>query len=185
MSKTVMIPTEMGPFWESEINGKKYAYPSGTEQTVPDEVAALIEENARQTPVENPPETSEEEIVRVATPIAKAEGAAEAAKAVAGNMKVYDFTGKTLTGSATDVTSILPMSSFAKITSLEWSAAIVFDFKYSDVVYRVRGYQVAGDDLYCFAHVVGESGITHILTLKLSMTTTKVNATLVATALSE
>ena len=185
MSKTVMIPTDLGPFWEAEINGNKYSYPSGTEQTVPDEVAALIGDNVREAPVEDPPETSEEEIVRVATPIAKEQGAAEAAKAVAGNMKVYDFTLKTLTGSATDVTSILSQADFAKITSLEWSASIVFDFKYNDVVYRVRGYQVTGDDLYCFAHVVGADGITHILTLKLAKTTTKVNATLVATAFPE
>ena len=40
--KTVLIPTNMNP-WTCEINGMKFSYKAGTEQTVPDEVAELIE----------------------------------------------------------------------------------------------------------------------------------------------
>lgn len=43
--KTIMIPTFMSPY-KCTINGVTYVYPAGTEQTVPDEVAALIEANA-------------------------------------------------------------------------------------------------------------------------------------------
>lgn len=39
--KTVMIP-DNASLWIAHINGKKYAYPGGTMQEVPDEVAALI-----------------------------------------------------------------------------------------------------------------------------------------------
>ena len=42
MSKTVKIPDNMKP-WEAIINGVKYVYEAGTEQEVPDEVAAFIE----------------------------------------------------------------------------------------------------------------------------------------------
>lgn len=42
MSKTVMIPSNMNP-WVCYINNNIYSYPAGTEQSVPDEVAALIE----------------------------------------------------------------------------------------------------------------------------------------------
>lgn len=41
MSKTVLIPTETDPF-VVDINNVKYSYPAGTEQTVPDDVAAVI-----------------------------------------------------------------------------------------------------------------------------------------------
>ena len=41
MSKTVLIPTETDPF-VVDINNIKYSYPAGTEQTVPDDVAAVI-----------------------------------------------------------------------------------------------------------------------------------------------
>lgn len=40
--KTVIIPSNMNP-WTCEINGMKFSYKAGTEQTVPDEVAELIE----------------------------------------------------------------------------------------------------------------------------------------------
>lgn len=40
--KTIMIPECMNPF-EVIINGVKHSYPAGTEQEVPDEVAAVIE----------------------------------------------------------------------------------------------------------------------------------------------
>lgn len=39
--KTVLIPGSSS-LWTCFINGVKYAYPGGTTQTVPDEVAALI-----------------------------------------------------------------------------------------------------------------------------------------------
>lgn len=39
--KTVLIPNETDPFVVN-INNVKYSYPAGTEQTVPDDVAAVI-----------------------------------------------------------------------------------------------------------------------------------------------
>lgn len=43
MSKTVIIPTTADP-WICYINGVRYSYAAGTEQTVPDEVASIIEQ---------------------------------------------------------------------------------------------------------------------------------------------
>lgn len=51
MSKVVMIPTCMSPF-QVDINNKRYIYPAGTEQEVPDEVAFVI---ARHEEWHNPP----------------------------------------------------------------------------------------------------------------------------------
>lgn len=58
MSKVVTIPTCANPF-EVSINGKKYLYPAGTVQEVPDEVALIIEQHhkgheADYQPVEAP-----------------------------------------------------------------------------------------------------------------------------------
>ena len=47
--RTVMIPTTENP-WQCEINGVKYSYPAGTEQTVPDQVADLIGDIAEAQP---------------------------------------------------------------------------------------------------------------------------------------
>lgn len=44
MSKTIMIPDNMNPYYV-EVNGVKYSYPAGTEQEVPDAVAEVIEAN--------------------------------------------------------------------------------------------------------------------------------------------
>ena len=51
--KTVMIPNTH-TMWEATINKKHYAYPGGTMQTVPDEVAALIEDITRAFPEPTP-----------------------------------------------------------------------------------------------------------------------------------
>lgn len=40
--KTVTIPSDYHPY-VVEVNGKVYKYPEGTTQSVPDEVAAVIE----------------------------------------------------------------------------------------------------------------------------------------------
>ena len=66
MSKTVIIPGNMDP-WCCAINGVPYGpWPAGTEQTVPDEVAAVIENYYASQPRENPPETDEEMAKRIA-----------------------------------------------------------------------------------------------------------------------
>ena len=52
MSKTVTIPSYTRPYWECCINGVMYRYTSGSAQEVPDEVAALIENNLNQKPKE-------------------------------------------------------------------------------------------------------------------------------------
>ena len=65
MSRTVKIPDNLQP-WECEINGVKYGpYPAGSIQTVPDEVGSVIDAYNSSLPVENPPETLEEEIRRI------------------------------------------------------------------------------------------------------------------------
>lgn len=40
--KSVVIPSTERPMWECEINGIRFAYPAGTVQSVPDEVASVI-----------------------------------------------------------------------------------------------------------------------------------------------
>lgn len=71
MSKSVTIPTYMQPDFVCTINNTTYRYKAGTTQTVPDAVAELIENINAQEPVENPPETLEHEIARIATQIAE------------------------------------------------------------------------------------------------------------------
>ena len=51
MSKTIKIPSGIGNPVDVVLNGIKYSYPAGSMQTVPDEVAALIESNERQAVV--------------------------------------------------------------------------------------------------------------------------------------
>ena len=46
MAKTVKIPDRMNPF-RVIINGVEYSYPGGTEQEVPDDVAAAIEHHQK------------------------------------------------------------------------------------------------------------------------------------------
>lgn len=70
MSRTVKIPDNNRP-WSATINGVTYGpYPAGSMQTVPDEVGAVIDAYNSSLPVENPPETVEQEITRIATQIA-------------------------------------------------------------------------------------------------------------------
>lgn len=66
MSKSVTIPTYMQPDFVCTINNVTYRYKAGTTQTVPDEVAELIENINASVPVENPPETIEQMAQRVA-----------------------------------------------------------------------------------------------------------------------
>lgn len=51
--KTVIIPNDYHPF-VIEVNGVKYTYPEGTEQSVPDEVASAIENYYKLQPQERP-----------------------------------------------------------------------------------------------------------------------------------
>ena len=54
MSKVVTIPDYTRPNWVCCINGVRYAYPAGSTQEVPDEVADLIEDQMEQVPVPEP-----------------------------------------------------------------------------------------------------------------------------------
>lgn len=51
--KTVIIPNDYHPF-VIEVNGVKYTYPEGSEQSVPDEVASAIEHYYKLQPKEKP-----------------------------------------------------------------------------------------------------------------------------------
>lgn len=53
MSKSVTIPSNMNP-WVCNINGVVYSYKAGSTQTVPDEVASLIENINAMTPTPVP-----------------------------------------------------------------------------------------------------------------------------------
>lgn len=53
--KTVVIPSDRNP-WTCTINDVKYAYEAGTEQTVPDEVAAIINQQGVYPPEVMKPE---------------------------------------------------------------------------------------------------------------------------------
>ena len=50
MSKTVIIPTTGGNPFKVRINGKEYKYKAGSTQTVPDNVAEIIENDLRLDP---------------------------------------------------------------------------------------------------------------------------------------
>ncbi len=54
MSKTVTIPTIGANPYVVDIGGVKYSYPAGTEQTVPDAVAAVIANDNDMRPKEDP-----------------------------------------------------------------------------------------------------------------------------------
>ena len=54
MSKSVLIPDTERKYWECELNGVRYRYVAGSTQTVPDEVAALIDQINAMKPVEEP-----------------------------------------------------------------------------------------------------------------------------------
>lgn len=51
MSKTIVIPTDRGSRVKVVINHTLYEYTAGTTQTVPDEVAAMLENSAAEAPV--------------------------------------------------------------------------------------------------------------------------------------
>ena len=53
MSKTIVMPTDRGSRITVEINGRKYVYKAGTQYTVPDEVAAAIDESLAEKPKQN------------------------------------------------------------------------------------------------------------------------------------
>lgn len=54
MSQTITIPSDRNPY-VVEINGVKYEYKAGSSVTVPDEVAALIANNAANAPKQDDP----------------------------------------------------------------------------------------------------------------------------------
>ena len=58
MSKVVTIPDYTRPNWVCCINGVRYAYPAGSTQEVPDEVADLIEDQMEHLPVPDPAKPS-------------------------------------------------------------------------------------------------------------------------------
>ena len=48
MSKTITIPSDKGNPVVVVLNGKKYTYAAGATESVPDEVAALLESNSQE-----------------------------------------------------------------------------------------------------------------------------------------
>lgn len=154
MSKTVTIPEGMYPFWECELNGVKYSYKAGTSQSVPDEVAALIEANNAMAPVENPPllDTAE-----------------------------YDFSGIEIDTTAVSVESVMPMDEYLAIIGTDYHPAITAKFAYNNNDYSVNGYQVENGNIHFVAHIDGDSGIASFVDLIITKSSGKVKAKYVVT----
>ena len=70
MSKTIKMPTDRGSRITVEINGKKYVYAAGVQYTVPDEVAAAIDNSLAEKPKDNPTSVKKSELAGVEAEIA-------------------------------------------------------------------------------------------------------------------
>ena len=130
-----------------------------------------------EAPVENPPETSEEEIVRLATPIAKEEGAAEAAKAIDAKLEFIIIPAATvLSDTPANITSVLSVAEFDRLAGgVEQQLAL--RFKYDGKIYQTSTYQTAtGGELYFYANVSSEGTVTGIIEVRIYQSTDKVMA---------
>lgn len=157
MSKIRNIPDNMKPHWECIINGVKYTYVAGAEDvSVPDAVAAVIDNYYAMLPKENPPETDEQMAARIA------EGA------VAG--LTLDITSYAL--SDTPITcSAFSVKDFDAVVASKYQKPITVKYKIDDVISTVGDYQVkytvedgvVTDPVITFHTVAdGESGVESI-----------------------
>lgn len=157
MSKIRNIPDNMRPYWECNINGVEYSYPAGSEDvTVPDAVAAVIDNYNAMLPKENPPETDEQMAARIAE------------KAVAG--LTLDITSYAL--SDTPVTCpALSVKDFDAVVASKYQKPITVKYKIDGVISTVGDYQVkytveegvVTDPVITFHTVAdGESGVESI-----------------------
>ena len=166
MSKTRNIPDNMKPHWECIINGVKYTYVAGAEdETVPDAVAAVIDNYNAMLPKENPPETDEQMAERVAEGV------------VAGLM--LDITSYAL--SDTPVTCpAFSAADFDAVVASKYQKPIAVKYKIDGVISTVGDYQVkytveegvVTDPVITFHTVAdGESGVESIGELQFTKST--------------
>jgi len=157
MPKTRNIPDNMKPHWECIINGVKYTYVAGAEdETVPDAVAAVIDNYYAMLPKENPPETDEQMVARVAEGV------------VAG--LTLDITSYSL--SNTPVTCpTFSVADFDAVVASKYQKPITVKYKIDGVISTVGDYQVkytvvegAVTDPVITFHTVadGENGVESI-----------------------
>lgn len=80
MAKTITIPTNKGNPVQVVINGKRYKYTAGASVSVPDEVAALFDDNKANEPVTGGDTTDLEKIEALDTKIGTLAGRVSAAE---------------------------------------------------------------------------------------------------------
>lgn len=156
MSKSVKIPTYMQPDWVCTINNTTYRYKAGTTQTVPDEVAELIENINAQEPVENPPETPEE----MAKRIADAE--------IADNYEFYDFTSVGLEAGTPKKLSGWNADSLGSLISDIAFKPMSVMVTYNGNAYQLIATESTEDEAIFSSPLMGAGGaVTGILALKI------------------
>lgn len=146
MSKTVMIPRIGANPYVVELNGVRYSYPAGTQQTVPDAVAAIIANDVALRPQEDPNAGAE-------TPAAiKAALDAQAARVAAleeggagGNVEVIPF--EMHIGDQGDITLTTEAEFEDAVQALADGKILI-----ADVVFVINGYVV---------HTLGILGGSH------------------------
>lgn len=115
MAKTITIPTNKGNPVQVVINGKRYKYTAGASVSVPDEVAALFDDNKANEPVIGGDTTDLEKIEALDAKIGTLAGRVSAAEGE------IDGLDERLTALDDEDTGIVPDHE-ARITVLEGAA---------------------------------------------------------------
>jgi hypothetical protein len=132
--KTVTIPGNLHPF-EATINNVHYGpYPAGSTQTVPDEVAAVIENYNASLPVEKHYESTEEEIARIAASIADT----KVAEALDGYAAFVDLSSVSFTpGTPATITTQLPKADALTLIREAFDRPTSISVTYSNTKYTM------------------------------------------------
>lgn len=184
--ETVTIPEFMRPF-ECTINNVRYGpYAPGTTVEVPAEVAALIRNNAALEPRENPPETIEEEIARIAAEIADAKITAALDEYPA----FVDLSSVSFTpGTPKTITTQLPKADALDIIKGAFERPTAVCVKYSSVKHTLTATTREGDGnsaelVFCAPFMSGDE-ILRFITFALSVEGNTVSGLLGETAMPE
>lgn len=146
MSKSIMIPA-IGPNpYVVEINGVRYAYPAGTQQTVPDAVAAIIANDVALRPQEDPNAGADTPAaIKAALDALTARVAALEEGGAGGNVEVIPF--EMHVGEQGDITLTTEAEFEDAVQTLADGKILI-----ADVVFIVNGYVV---------HTIGVLGGSH------------------------
>lgn len=181
--ETVTIPEFMRPF-ECTINNVHYGpYAPGATVEVPAEVAALIKNNAALEPRENPPETIEEEIARIAGQIAEAKVAA----ALEDYPVFIDLSSKTFeAGTPLNVTDKLSRLEFVELYSYDLKRPASVEVTYDSKHYYLPETAVVGSKIYFSTPDIDSSGyVIGFLTVQFYLDVDKIWALLQYTEIPE